>query len=231
MATLLLTHALSDGHGLCAEARAAGHRLLARSMLDFQRAEFALPERDVDWVFAYSPRGVRAFLDADRTRAWLDARPQLRYGAIGGATADAFRQNGLAVAFAGAGSVEAVAGDFGRLCAGQAVVFVQAERSRESVATHLRDHCQPIPIVTYRAVERPLDEAPVADVLLVTSPRSAQVLLASYAGAGASPHPRVFAIGETTAAAVRALGWGCAGVGPGGIDGLVRMALVHLSSR
>ncbi len=345
MATLFLSHDLPPGDPLFELARAARHELVARSCLRYTALDFAFPQNP-DWLFAYSANGVRGFLAKAGVHEWLAARPQLRFAAIGAATAGAFRQNQLHVHFEGGlsanapgnnieqtesvqgkfkmknpvetnvqgaekpvglenengddmqekvqtdaalafesnqiqvdnlkttlgdiedspegnrtteinmngfgesreterskSTIESIARSFAETLdrssqpfLGQRVCYIQAEHSRASIekllsGTHLAET-----LVCYRMeddvptfVEKPLPgvkaSLPLPDRILLTSPRSAKLVLNQLTERLEKGQIQIYTIGETTQIAVQKLGYSVADVGSNSIASLVEKAI------
>ena len=169
----------------------------ARSLLIFEPVAFGdVPP--ADWLFFYSRRGVH-FFAAQR----IAPLPPLQLAAMGAGTAQALEERGWAQAFVGTGSPAAVAQAFGELAAGQHVVFVQAQNSRQSVQQHLGSRVRAQDLVVYQ--NRPLTSVQLrpADYLIFTSPLNFETYNQLYPY---KPEQRFIAIGATTAVSFRAAG-------------------------
>jgi len=147
-----------------------GQELVAFSLLEFEPLAFAWPQA-ADWLFFYSRRGVRYFMDA--------ARPATgqRLAAMGPGTAAELAGFGLAADFIGSGHPGEVAREFLSRAEGRLVLFVQARRSRQSVQQALGAFVKTRDLVVYDNRPRRHWSDPRANILVFTSPLSAHTYL------------------------------------------------------
>ncbi len=196
---VFVTRPLAGDSPLKNQLEAAGHEVIGCSLLRFAPVE--LPsEPSVDWLFAYSPRGVDFYL----RQAGVPG--SVRLGAMGRGTAAAWERAGYRVDFVGEGQPTGVASAFAKRATGQRIGFPQAAQSRQTVERILGTTCECVPLVVYRNVVDPELAPPAADLYVLTSPLNARAAL------GRTPVPpaqlRLLAIGPSTAAEAAALGFG-----------------------
>lgn len=208
MARILLTRELApdDPHRLRLEA--AGHTVLAISMLEFETLPFSI-HNEVDWLFAYSRQAVRAVIVAEVLATAFRQNPTLQIAAVGAGTAREWQAAGVNVDFTGDGSPKEVAQQFAEVAAGQRVAFLQAEQSRQSIQTFLLGRVEAETVVCYRAVPAQKSVPKPIDLYMLTSPRNAALALAGIATDG---NRKIYCIGGPTAEMVEALGFAVTGV-------------------
>lgn len=168
-----------------------------------QLTPLAFPEVPAaDWIF-FSSRNAVAFFFRQLERQALP-RPAVQWAAIGRATAEALTAWVGKIDFCGAGDPETTAASFGRLAAGQRVVFPGARHSRQSIPLLLTGTIESVMFEIYDNIPSPnpirRDEA----VLAFTSPMNAQAYFAHHL---LQPHQRLLAIGATTATTLHDLGF------------------------
>lgn len=176
-----------------------GYTVYAQTLLDFGAVPFDPQLPDTDWVFFSSKNGVGFFFDQQPILP-----PNVRFGAIGEATAHAIRQFGYEVAFVGMGSdTTMVAFEFAAVARGKKVLFPQPTNSLQTVQNVLGDVIRSKTLVVYRNSPIANFDIPVCDILLFTSPANAQNYYRHYP---ILPEQKVIAIGPTTARALNDLG-------------------------
>lgn len=173
--------------------------LFAQSLLTFKAVAFDWPPTEAyDWIFFYSPRAVRYF---------LEARPLLpnglRLGAVGKGTAAALEALGHRVDFCGAGSPEQVASDFLAVGRGQRILFPCAINSRRSIASLLAGQITALHLVVYENDLAIPSGLPTTDIVILTSPMNAE---AYFTACSPSSEATYLAIGRPTAEAMAAYG-------------------------
>lgn len=177
---------------------AQGVAVKGQSLIHFKPVPFAeVP--DADWVFFYSSRAVRFFLD----NLPHPLSTEVRLGGIGPSTAQAIIDLGYEVSFTGTGEPGATAGAFLKATKGQRVLFPQARHSRQSVQRQLGAAIKSIDLIVYD--NQPAKGFPprCSEVLVFTSPLNAQVYLNRYE---MLPRQKLVAIGNPTASACRRFG-------------------------
>lgn len=194
---------------------AEGYQVEGHSMLTFAKVDDQqLP--DCDFVFAYSRNGV-LFLD----EALLEQikEKQIPVAAMGQATSEAWNSIGLTCFFIGSGAPEGVASAFAKTLHSSKisslsgsknssskpiVCFLEATSSRRSVEGLLGETIEAVSVKCY---ENKIDAkalVPECDLLFLTSPMNAQAALSQVA---ITSQPKIWCIGETTAAQVVELGF------------------------
>jgi len=173
----------------------AGQSLVQLSPLPFS----ALPA--ADWAFLSSQNAVRFFFQQmeKESLVW----PDLRWAALGEATAKVLAAYAGSLDFVGSGDPKSTAAAFQRLAAGSTVLFPGARHSLQSVQRLLGDTMQGIHLEVY-------DNRPVADpaqrhesVLVFTSPLNAGAYFSRHS---LQPGQQVVAIGATTTATLQKMG-------------------------
>lgn len=204
--TLFVTRGVPVGDHVRVQLEAEGYTVRGHSLLRFEpREPPALPS--VDWVFAYSPRGVRHLPDG-HVRAI--AERGIRVAGMGTGTAQAWRARGCAVDFVGTADPATTAEAFAKTLAppiGDAgarprVGFVQAANSLRSVERLLGDRVTAEALVTYASAIDAAAKVPAADVYWVTSPLNAEAVVARTPSRRSATW---WAVGTTTAARLRDL--------------------------
>lgn len=171
----------------------------ARSLLEFTPILFnQVPS--ADWLFFYSPNGVRFFF---RQMMALQKKVNTPIATIGLGTLNALKEFGKSADFAGNGHPEQVAEAFASLAQGQQVLFVRAQHSRKSVQTLIADRIEVMDFVVYANTIRQDIELAPADYLVFTSPMNVQAYTEYHNLSSASA---IIAIGATTASALNQAG-------------------------
>ncbi len=175
------------------------HALLeAQSLIEFE----ALPVEPLpvcDWLFFYSKKGLEYGWSTLKTLV-----PAPRVAVLGQASAEYLAaQFGQMADFVGTGAPETTAAAFLEVATGTRVCFVQAQHSRQSVATLLGEQVKTQTITVYNNRPKKVLDLPVCTILVFTSPLNAQAYYQHYT---ALETQAVVAIGQTTARALRQLG-------------------------
>lgn len=176
-----------------------GLDLFAQSLLVFTPVQFHhIPA--TDWLFFYSPNGVRFFF---RQLIALQKKVTTPIATIGLGTLNALKEFGKSADFAGNGHPKQVAEAFASLAQGQRVLFIRALQSRKSIQTLIADQIEVQDLVVYaNTIQQDIKLAP-ADYLVFTSPMNVQ----AYAKINDLTLAKaVIAIGETTAKAINQAG-------------------------
>lgn len=194
---VFISRTLASDSPFKAQLEAVGYVVHGQSLIDFQPVPFQPPDT-MDWLFAYSSRGVHFFFEDLPPGDWASAR----WAVMGEGTAQALRGHGISPSFVGSGQPEEVAETFGALAKGQRVVFLQAAQSRQSVQQLLGDTVQTQSLVVYD--NQPLSgfTLPPCEVLVFTSPLNVHAYFNQYVY---QAQQYLVAIGTTTAAALTRL--------------------------
>ena len=225
---ILVTRPADRNAALKRKLEGLGARVDARPTIDLDLPRDFEPARRAllglaryEWVVFTSPGGVRYFEALGRRVLGRPPRPQGAVAAIGPATAAALRQAGVepavvAVSSSAEGLVEALGG---RVRAGQRVLLVRPEESREVLPQALRTGGALVDAIPfYRNVAARAVAEIAADVrrdaydaVVFTSPSTALRLLEGAAEAEVEIHDalrraRIVAIGDVTARALAELG-------------------------
>lgn len=176
---------------------ARGIEVSGRSLIRFEAVPFQLVP-DADWIFFYSPRGVRYFFQQlPPNKLWKSTQ----FAAIGPATARVAEKYVGTCDFVGTGEPATTAEDFLEAASGHSVLFPQARHSRQSVQRLINGAITASSLVVYD--NQPISAVPAlyVEVLAFTSPLNARIYF-KYHQVQAGQW--VVAIGEPTAAACRA---------------------------
>lgn len=195
---IFISRDLPLSHPLRRKIEERGHRLQAQSLIHFEYVPFNYFPT-CHWVFFYSPRAVRFFLDsADPLRYRMS-----RFAVMGNGTAAALIERGIVPDFIGNGNPEQTAESFAGEAYEMRVLFPQASNSRQSVEKYLDGQAETISLVVYDNLPKDNFNLAPCDVLIFTSPLNVQAFLSKYPIA---EHQKVIAIGDTTAGELRKRG-------------------------
>ncbi|MEM1323290.1 MAG: uroporphyrinogen-III synthase [Bacteroidota bacterium] len=176
---------------------AADFEVLGESLIAFEQLTYdAIP--DSDWVFFYSKNAVQFFIEGLAALSDL-----IQLAAMGPGTAAVLEDYGLEPDFVGSGKPEAVATAFAERAAGQRVLFPRAKQSRKSVQQLLDGTIEALDLPVYDNKIREDLDLPHCQHLVFTSPMNAEAYFGKYVWREGQA---VYAIGDTTATALRALG-------------------------
>jgi len=225
---ILVTRPADRNAALKRKLEGLGARVEARPTIDLDLPRDPQPARQAllglaryDWVVFTSPGGVRFFEALGRRVLGRAPRPGCKVAAIGPATAAALRQSGVeprvvATSSSAEGLVEALGG---RVGAGERVLLVRPEESREVLPQALRTAGAVVDAVPFYRNVAARGVAEIAadvrreayDLLIFTSPSTALRLLEGAAAADvaildALRRAKIVAIGEVTARALADLG-------------------------
>ncbi len=183
-----------------------GYRATGHSMLTFTEV---LPQQPIatSWVFAYSRNGVRYLIEPLVQQILAQ---NIRVGAIGPATAEAWQQRGVPVDFVGSSNPLATASAFAKTLHASpqeaTITYLQAQHSRQSIQHLLGEQFEQHKLITYTNQAAAGIDVPPADLYFLTSPMNAQLVLAQLQNR--QQHYKLACIGPTTAEAVYQLGFG-----------------------
>ena len=207
---LFVTRAVAPGAPLRRYFEARGYEVSGESPFGFRAlAQAAMPH--TDWVFAYAAKGLQ-LLDARHRDALRERGTPV--AVMGPGTAAACEGLGLQPSYVGNGVPADVAQGFAeRLSMGQQaaggshgdvprVLFLHAAESMHSVERALGERIEPLRLAVYERLERDGWRLPPCEAVMLTSPSAARAVVAT----GTLP-ARVFCIGNTTAQALRDLGY------------------------
>ncbi|MEM1325733.1 MAG: uroporphyrinogen-III synthase [Bacteroidota bacterium] len=178
--------------------------LTAFSLIEFELSSFdAVPL--TDWIFFYSKRGVHYFLEGcKKLDLPQDYFQYVQWACIGEGTATALRQAGYKLDFIGDGQPKNVAAAFSIIATGKRALFPQAQWSRQSVQKLLSEHIQSIDLIVYTNKPKSHYVMESRRILVFTSPLNAEAYFHRH---DLQPGQRIVAIGNTTADALRRLGF------------------------
>ena len=180
-------------------AKQEGLELEAQSLLEFTPVYFSqLPE--TDWLFFYSPNGVRFFF---RQMIALEQKVNTPIATIGLGTLNALKEFGKSADFAGNGHPDQVAEAFASLAQNQRILFVRAQQSRKSIQQQIAHRVEVLDLVVYSNSIKKEVVLPKADYLIFTSPLNVQAYNQNY---DLQNNKAIIAIGRTTAEALRQVG-------------------------
>ncbi|MFK8057374.1 MAG: uroporphyrinogen-III synthase [Saprospiraceae bacterium] len=205
---LFITRPLPKNAPLRKQLEADGFEVTGQSMLQFEAIKIEAVAA-TDWLFAYSPRGVKLFLSqqlAEQKGDQLHLKSgALKLAAVGPGTAEAWQNAGLTVDFIGDGEPLTTAAAFAKTHCTETtpkVTFLQAENSRRSVEKPLTDHIHVQRLSIYRSVINEAASIHRAEVYYLTSPLSAEAVLRQVD----QTHPfDIWCVGSVTAGHVREL--------------------------
>ncbi|MEL6721496.1 MAG: uroporphyrinogen-III synthase, partial [Bacteroidota bacterium] len=177
-----------------------GFQVEGQSLIAFQAVPFEQFQY-TDWIFFYSKNAVRYFLEG------ISVDKQVlksKLACMGKATATALEKLGRQADFVGYGSPDEIAADFLKLAKNQSVLFPRARNSRQSIQKILGNHIISYDLVVY--INEPKTDCHMSNnnVLVFTSPLNVE---AYFYQNDLQPHQRIVAIGETTAQALKKLGY------------------------
>jgi uroporphyrinogen-III synthase len=174
------------------------YTVVGQYLIDFQPVAFAAVP-DCDWLFFYSGKGVQYFFEG-LAAGKLALSTQVKLAALGKGTAQKIEATGRKPDFVGTGDPQQTAQQFLAIARGAKVVFPHARHSKRSVQRLLGNSIDAIDLVVYK--NEPLTEGPLptTEIVVLTSPLNVKAYFQRRQG---QPAPRIVAIGETTAEALR----------------------------
>lgn len=183
---------------------AANIPITAFSLIEFEVVPFTVFP-PTDWIFFYSKHAVTFFLDQIvQNNLSKTAFEGIRFACIGQGTATMLRQYQLNTHFVGNGQPEDVAAAFLPFAKGQRVLFPRADRSRKSIQKILDVHIIVLDLVVYNNKPKKRISMISRRLLVFTSPLNAEAYFYQHK---LQPEQRIIAIGDSTAAALRKLGF------------------------
>ncbi|HQO89387.1 MAG TPA: hydroxymethylbilane synthase [Chitinophagales bacterium] len=191
--SVFITSDLSSGDYLIDTLNKIGYSVNNESFIEFEKQPFEMPEK-VDWLFFSSKNGVKYFLEGMSGKSLPEG---VKLAAINQGTALALKEQGLAVHFTGSGNdLEAIAHHFGQMANGDKVLFPQAKKSMQSVQKYLQYDTDSTSLVVY--TNRPKQQLAerAEDILVFTSPLSAQAYFTLYPEGYSGK--KIVSIGKTT---------------------------------
>jgi uroporphyrinogen-III synthase len=143
--------------------------IIDQSLLGFEAIEFdRIPE--ADWLFFYSKNGIKYTLSQLSSTDGLPA-----VAVFGRATANYLKTHyNIEADFVGNGKPEETAAQFLEVSAGQKVVFLQAQNSRQSIQKLMGKQINSTCLVVYDNSFKVDVEIPDAEILVFTSPMNVQ---------------------------------------------------------
>lgn len=154
---------------------AAGWQVIGLSLIQFRRLSIPSPP-PTDWIFFYSKKGVKFFLESVET-AYMAGK---KLACLGPGTAAALKAKGCTVDFTGTGEPSTVAEAFLKVAVGKKVLFPHARQSRQSVQSLLGEHISAISLAVYDNEARQHFTLPYCQVLVFTSPMNVAAYFKKY---------------------------------------------------
>ncbi|MEN0048532.1 MAG: uroporphyrinogen-III synthase [Bacteroidota bacterium] len=179
---------------------AAGFQVDGQSLIDFK----AVPFREIpntNWIFFYSKKGVRYFFEGLYKEIDIS---KSRLACMGKGTKIALEESGKQADFEGKGTPEEIAADFLKLAKNQSVLFPRARNSRQSIQKILGNHIISYDLIVYINEQKTDCHMSNSNLLVFTSPLNVEAYFHQHE---LQPHQRIVAIGETTAKALKKLGY------------------------
>lgn len=160
------------------------------SLIEFTPVDFYFLQ-DANWLFFSSKNGVRFFFE----KIGKDKLTNTKLAAINQGTAQAIFELGFTVDFIGTGSdLTHIAGEFDAIASGK-IVFPQAKQSMQSIQKKLEKNADIETLVVYENQPKKMVQNRDENILVFTSPMSAQAYFASF---GKKDNQAVVSIGKTT---------------------------------
>jgi uroporphyrinogen-III synthase len=204
MKGVFISRDLSTDSIFRAEMKAANIPFTAFSLIEFEAKSFDVVPL-TDWVFFYSKKGVQYFFKGcEKITLPDDYFSTIKWACIGQGTAKELRLAGHEPHFIGDGQPESVAANFSLKSTNQRVLFPQAQRSRQSVQKLLYNHIIVYDLVVYTNKPKTHYVMESRRILIFTSPLNAEAYFYHHE---LQPGQRIIAIGNTTAAALRKMGF------------------------
>lgn len=178
----------------------AGFQVEGQSLINFRAVAFH-QIRKTDWIFFYSKKGVQYFFEGLSDQIDFS---ESRFACMGKGTKAVLHKQGELTSFEGKGTPKEIAADFLKLARNQSVLFPRARNSRQSIQKILGNHIISYDLVVY--INEPKADCHMSsnDLLVFTSPLNVE---AYFHQNKLQPHQKIVAIGETTAKALKKLGY------------------------
>jgi uroporphyrinogen-III synthase len=204
MKTVFISRDLTEDSIFVKNLQSYGVKITGFSLLEFSTVPFeTIPL--ADWYFFYSQNGVKFFFDGCHQLPTYPDFSNIRFATIGESTAKALLNKGFQVDFIGSGEPFSTATAFLKVATDDTVLFIQAKKSRQSVEKILIDKIKYHSLVVYKNEQQEHNYFMAdTDLLIFTSPLNAEAYLKRHY---IQPHQKIVAIGESTAATLRRLGW------------------------
>jgi len=151
-----------------------------------------------DWIFFSSQNAVHYFFQQIKSQGI--AIPNVRWAALGEATAAALKPYIKHLDFTGNGDPETATEAFRPHCSGQTVLFPGARHSRRSVQQHLGSAAHLLELTVYDNIPEPNPTKIDTAVLVFTSPLNASAYFSKHP---LEAYQKVIAIGASTAATLQ----------------------------
>jgi len=200
MKSVFITRNLAAESEFRQTLEAKGFIVEGKSLIDFKAVKFELIP-PTDWIFFYSKKGVKYFFEGISDKADFSNR---QLACMGKGTKVALETLGKSADFEGKGTPNEIAAAFLKLAKNQSVLFPRARTSRQSIQKILGNHIISYDLVVY--INEPKTDCHMSNnnLLVFTSPLNVE---AYFYQNRLKPHQRIVAIGETTAKALRKLGY------------------------
>ncbi len=146
---------------------------------------------DAKCLFFYSQNAVDYFI-----KQCQKPLSGYKFACLGAATAQRLEFYGIKPAFVGTGQADSTATELIKWVKNQAICFVQAQNSLQSVQQLVEKELNSSNLIIYKNTKKTEFENPQADILAFTSPLNVEAYTNKYP---ILPKQKVVAIGETTA--------------------------------
>ncbi|MEM9884477.1 MAG: uroporphyrinogen-III synthase [Bacteroidota bacterium] len=177
---------------------AEGIKVEGISLIEFEAVKFdEVPA--VDWIFFYSKKAVKYFYEGLSVQLPI----ALKYACIGESTAHDLKQYQDRIDFIGNGKPDEAASEFVKLASKQRVLFPRAKNSRQSIQKILHKNIISTDLIVYNNKPKLSRFMTDCKLLVFTSPLNVEAYFHSNQ---LQANQRMIAIGESTAAALRARG-------------------------
>lgn len=161
------------------------------SLTRYEKVAFTgIPE--CEWIFFSSKNCVNYFFDQN------PIIPEgIKFGSIGGATAQALKKRGIVSDFTGeSNDTTQIGKEFAIVASGKKILFPLSTSSYRTIQKQFKDQKNLTDLVVYDTLANDTVEIPDCDVLVFTSPTNALLYLRRL---NILPDQRVIAIGKSTA--------------------------------
>lgn len=224
MASVFITRELQAGSEFLRILKGAGYEVEGESLVEFSAISFEhIP--DCDWVFFYSSRGVQFFFE--QIKKLNLTVPSTKFAVMGKGTAETLRKYTKSINFIGVGEPKSTALAFKNRAAGQVVLFPRAKNSKQSIQKLLLGKIISIDLIVYENKPKDYCHMRGRDFLVFTSPLNVEAYFNKNVKL---PHQKIVAIGETTAAALRRLGYNEAATARYASERSMANSVIQLSS-
>lgn len=201
MKSVFITRDLEEHSVFKEMLEAEGFEVEGESLIEFTSIPFhTIPSSD--WIFFYSSNAVRFFFE--NLQAQNLTISSTKWAAMGQATANTLLSYKKKLNFIGFGEPKRTSLAFINKAEGQVVLFPRARNSKQSIQKLLLDKIFSVNLIVYENKPKDYCRMRSRDFLVFTSPLNVE----AYFNRNAKmPHQKIVAIGETTAAALRRLGF------------------------